>query len=299
MFKWLFILARAARAPFLTVFIVSFVYGSLIEKGSFRPLRFWLGLGTVLFSGAAANLFNDYVDSKSRADWQDARHYQFFGGSKLIQKGIRSEGFFLASALASLLLAVLSVSALVLVTGETKTLVYYALIIFLAYSYSGVPFRLSYRRLGEPVIFLLFGPAIIMGAYFIQTGIFPSAKSFYLSLPFGFLTAALLFANEIPDFPQDIKVSKRNWVGIVGPEKAYVLYGLIAFPAFAAVILNVASGRLARLSLLSLFCLPLCFAAGSILKKDYRNKDKLVVSSFLTLLVHHLTALILIFGLIL
>ena len=62
-----------------------------------------------------------------------------------------------------------------------------------------------------------------MGAYFIQTRIFPSAKNFYLSLPFGFLTVALLFANEAPDFPQDVKVSKHNWVGIIGPGQAYIL----------------------------------------------------------------------------
>ena len=92
--KKFFIVLQAARAPFLTVFILPFICGSLIEKGSFYPLRFWLGLGAIVFSGAAANLFNDYADAKSRADWQDTRHYHFSAAPNSSSKASSRKVFF-------------------------------------------------------------------------------------------------------------------------------------------------------------------------------------------------------------
>lgn len=299
MSKGLSAILRASRAPFLVVFILPFVCGSLLEKGFFRWPRFWLGMGAVIFSTAGANMLNEYADSKSRADWQDTRRYQFFGGSKLIQEGIRSEGFVLSGALVCFILATLLVFGLTLMLKNTRTLLYYAVVIFFAYTHSGAPFRFSYRRLGEVLIFLLCGPALFMGAHFIQTGIFPSVRSFFLSLPFGLLTTAVLFANEVPDFSEDARVSKYNWVSISGPAKAYLLYEFIIILAFTAIAINVALEYLNPFSLFALPCLFVSFAAARILKKNFRDKNALAVSSLLTIIVHHVTGLILILSFIL
>jgi 1,4-dihydroxy-2-naphthoate octaprenyltransferase len=288
-----------SRAPFLVVFILPFICGSLLEKDFFRWPRFWLGVGAVIFAAAGANMLNEYADSKSRADWQDTRRYQFFGGSKLIQEGIRSEGFVLSGALVCFILATILVSGLALMLKNTRILLYYAVIIFLAYTHSGAPFRLSYRRLGEVLVFILCGPALFMGAYFIQTGIFPSLRSFSLSLPFGFLTTAVLFANEVPDFFEDARVSKYNWVGIVGPAKAYLLYEFIVILAFAAIAINIFLGYLSLFSLFALPCFFVSFAAARILKRNFRDKNVLAVSSRLTVIAHHVTGLILILSFLL
>ena len=89
--------------------------------------------------------------------------------------------------------------------------------------------------MGEIIVFFLFGPALVMGGYFIQTQIFPDMRAFMLSLPFGFFTTAILYSNEIPDFQEDIKVGKLTWVSIVGQRRGFILYYGLMFLGFLSV----------------------------------------------------------------
>ena len=161
------------------------------------------------------------------------------------------------------------------------------------------PIQFAYRGLGELIIFTLFGPAVVMGGYFIQTKIFPAAEIFILSLPFGCFTAAILFANEIPDFTQDIRSAKFTWVNLLGPQNSFLIYYLLMGLGFSAIILAVHLVYLSQLAMLSLFFIPLAIKAGYILKKYWMDKDKLVESSKITVVVQALISLILISDLLL
>ena len=152
---------------------------------------------------------------------------------------------------------------------------------------------------GEALVFILFGPVCVMGAYFIQTGIFPDGRAFILSLPCGFLTTAILFANEVPDFEGDRGTGKFNWVSLTGPRYAFLNYWLICGLGFAGILLNLFLGNLGRVSWLAFLFLPLVFKAGLILRKDFQIKEKLVVSSQLTIAMQGLVSVVLIMGKIL
>ncbi|MDD5165898.1 MAG: prenyltransferase [Candidatus Omnitrophica bacterium] len=290
---------RALRLPFLSVSILPFIFGSLIKRGNFNFLGFFLGLIAAGAAHLSANLINDYADSKSGADWQDKNFYKFFGGSKLIQEKIFSEKFYLRLAIIFALVACLSVILLSLVLKSPFVIFIYLAIIFLGWSYSQKPLQFSYHRLGEAFIFLLFGPALVMGGYFIQTRIFPDSMSFLLSLPFGFLTTAILFANEVPDFVDDRKAGKFTWVSIVGPKQAFLLYYLLMLLAFSSVLLNVVLGYLKPWALLAfIFILP-AIKAGIILKNHSDDKMHLVDSSRLTIAIQTFVGLVLIAAVIL
>jgi 1,4-dihydroxy-2-naphthoate octaprenyltransferase len=168
----------------------------------------------------------------------------------------------------------------------------------LGWSYSAKPIAFSYRRLGEPILFLLFGPALVMGGYYIASGIFPDLKSLVLSLPFGFFTTAILFANEVPDFPQDKTVGKLTWVSLVGPAHSFLLYALLQACAFSAVIIGVRSGYLGMAALFSLVLIFPALKAAVILKRNFREKNKLIGSSGITIKVHAIASLILILSVI-
>lgn len=291
-------LIRALRLPFSTASVLPFIFGSLLAKGSLKLSTFLLGLIAVLFTHLAANLLNDYADSKTGADWQDRRFYGFFGGSKLIQEGVFSENFYRNLAFLFSALALAAVISLVLILNSLLTVGFYILIVFLGFSYSAGPLQLSYRRLGELTIFILFGPALVMGGYFIQTKIFPTLEGFILSLPFGLLTAAILYANEIPDVNEDIKAKKLTLVSVVGQEKAFILYYILVGAAFGAILLAIFKGYLSPLALTCFVFLPQAFKAAAILKKDYAEKSNLVVSSKLTIAVHSLVSIVLILDLL-
>ncbi len=247
----------------------------------------------------SANLINDYADSKSGADWQDKTFFGFFGGSKLIQEGMFSEKFYLRTSVIFAFIATLSALILVLLSNNTLIIIYFAGIIFTAWSYSHKPFQFSYHYIGEFVIFLLFGPSLIMGGYYIQTGIFPTLQGLLLSLPFGLLTTAILYINEIPDYPQDAKVGKHNWVSLFKIEKAYIGYVVLVFCAFLSIITCIALGYLSLLSLLSFIFIIWAIKAAKIAREFPSDKVKLVESSKLTIKLQAAASIIIILDIIL
>ncbi|KPK97959.1 MAG: hypothetical protein AMJ95_06495 [Omnitrophica WOR_2 bacterium SM23_72] len=287
-------IVRALRMPFLSASLLPFIFGSLIERHSFNVKGFILGLCAAIATHLSANLINDYADSKSGADWQDQRFYGLFGGSKLIQEKVFSEGFYLRLAMSFALLSAISVVLLALVLKTLSVVGFYLVIIFLSWSYSFGPLRFSYRRLGEVFIFLLFGPCLVMGGYFIQTRIFPDAKSFILSLPLGLLTTAILFSNEVPDFEDDRKAGKQTWVSLSGTHQAYKLYFLLVFLAFGAIAASVLLGFIKTIALLSFIFLIPAFKAMKTLKMFHAQKDKLLESSRLTIVLQAMVGIVLI-----
>ena len=290
---------RALRLPFTSASALPFIFGSLIPRENFNFLGFILGFIAAVSAHLSANLINDYADSRSGADWQDKKFYEFFGGSKLIQEKVFSEKFYLKLSILFGAISLVCVASLALILKSPLPIGLYLVIIFLGWSYSTKPLQLSYHRLGELIIFLLFGPALVMGGYFIQTGIFPDLKSFVLSLPFGFLTTTILFVNEIPDYPQDHKAGKFTWVSITGQKKAFIIYYFLVFSAFISIAISGKLGYLNKFSYLSFILILLSLKTINILEKYYDDKMRLIESSKLTIMLQAFVGIILIISLIL
>ena len=133
-----------------------------------------------------------------------------------------------------------------------------------------------------------------MGGYFIQTKIFPTPETFSLSLPFGFLTTAILFANEIPDLTDDAKVRKFTWATLLTKRYAFLLYCLLVSFAFLSILLNIALGYLNIFALIALIFIFPALKAANILRKYPDDKVRLIESSKLTIAVQALVSIILI-----
>lgn len=291
-------LVRALRLPFITASVLPFVLGSLIERGDFSFIKFFLGLIAVACAHLSANLINDYADSKSRADWQDKSFYGFFGGSKLIQEGIFSEKFYFFLAVIMALISALAIACLAVILKSFFVVNIFMAVIILSWSYSAKPLQLVYRRLGELVIFILFGPVLVMAGYFLQTGIFPDLRSFALSLPIGFLVTAILYANEIPDYANDFKSGKFTLVSIWGGKQAYLFYCVLVALAFLSIAWDVSVGYINPVVTFSFLLVFIPLKAAAILKNHYDDKIKLVASSRMTIILHNIVSMILIFGVI-
>ncbi|MCF7916384.1 MAG: prenyltransferase [Candidatus Omnitrophica bacterium] len=288
---------RAFRLPFLSASILPFIFGSFYPQ-QFDLAVFILGVVSVAFTHLGANLINDYADSKTGLDWKDKKFYGFFGGSKLIQEGVLSERFYLKGSIICFLIALASVFLLAVELASIKIIVYYFLILFLGFSYSHKPFQFCYHFLGELIIFILFGPATVMGAYFLQTGIFPAYDSFILSLPFGFFTAAILVANEVPDYKEDGLFNKSNLVKLVGIKNVHFLYLALTSLGFMSILFAYSLRFLPAPALISLVLFFLIFKAVRIIKNNFILKNELIKSSRLTIANQALVSLILILSII-
>ncbi|MCF7854786.1 MAG: prenyltransferase [Candidatus Pacebacteria bacterium] len=273
------VLSRALRLPFTAASVLPYIAGAFAAESAFRAYVFLLGLVTVAATHLSANLINDWADTASGADWQDTTYYDgFFGGSKLIQEGRLSSTFYVGFAI---LLAAAAILCVLLISIVVTPAVFpaYVLVLALAWAYSSPPLQLAYRRLGEFIIFLLFGPASVIAGFYLQTGRLWSADALFLALPFGFLTTAILVANEVPDFHDDAAAGKRNLVSLSGHANAYILYAFLLGAGLVSLVLGILYGPLTSWSLLALLSIVPGGMATVVLRSHYENKQKLLMAS--------------------
>jgi 1,4-dihydroxy-2-naphthoate octaprenyltransferase len=285
---------RALRLPFLSASVLPFIAGYFFAAEPFVWATFATGVLAVALTHTGANLINDYADSQSGADWADRQNYVFFGGSKLIQEGVLSEKFYLYGAWVCFAGAFCAIVFLSWLLSTYMIFLYAFVILGLSYVYSQKPFQFCYHRLGELILFILFGPALVMGGYYIQTTTFPHGPSFVLSLPFAFLTTAILFANEVPDYETDKAAGKMTWVSITGAQNAYLLYAALMMLGFVSIVVNVYLGYLNGVAFFSFLLLVPAVKAMRILQTSFKDKTRMMTSSQLTVQAQMITSLILI-----
>tara|TARA_R110002110_G_scaffold66978_1_gene183002 strand:- start:91316 stop:92230 length:915 start_codon:yes stop_codon:yes gene_type:complete len=103
--------------------------------------------------------------------------------------------------------------------------------IALAWYYHGGSLRLSYRGLGETAVAIAYGPLIVNGAYFVQTGAL-NAPLLHASGVLGLLVAAFLWINQYPDYLADRAAGKKNLVVRLGRQRAAVGFVALLLTAY-------------------------------------------------------------------
>ena len=122
--------------------------------------------------------------------------------------------------------------------------------------YTAPPFNLKYHALGEPTVFLLWGPLAMLGAQYVQIQTFNFAIVL-ISLPFGILVGLVLLANNIRDMAFDKEQGIKTLPVMLGNYGGRLVYGALIFMAFLGVVIMSLAGPLTPWSLLVLLALPL------------------------------------------
>ena len=138
--------------------------------------------------------------------------------------------------------------------------------------------------------------APVMGGVYLQTGQFPTSAGIAGSLPVGFFTAAILSANQLPDFDEDAASGKRNILHLLGKNKACFVYALLTAGGLAGIIFNVGLSITRLIALLGLLAVIPAYKAFKVLSRDYADKPKLIISSRLAIGAQALMGLIMILG---
>ena len=127
---------------------------------------------------------------------------------------------------------------------------------FASLTYTAPPLKYKYSALGEISVFLMWGPLMVNGAFFVQRQEF-SMNAFWISLPFGVLVALVLLANNIRDIKHDSDKGILTLAIVLGPQKGILLYTTLVVVAYLGIILMSIFGPLYLWSLLVLVSLPL------------------------------------------
>ena len=95
--------------------------------------------------------------------------------------------------------------------------------LFGAYAYTGPPFALKYRRLGELCIFIVYGPAVVVGAGYMQA-MKVTPKMLLYSVPLGMLITAIVSANNLRDIEEDGSAKVRTLACALGRKIYLTVY---------------------------------------------------------------------------
>jgi 1,4-dihydroxy-2-naphthoate polyprenyltransferase len=291
---WRFFLAT--RLPFLTATLVP-VFLGIAAAGLDHHFSWWLALLTLV--GAISihlglNVANDFFDARSGADEVNVTPTMFSGGSRVIQYGLVSERQMLAIAAACYAVAVSIGVALTAITGIGLLWLGVAGVL-ISWFYTAPPLRLVHRGLGELAVALGFGPIMVLGAYFVQTGHY-GWRPAILSIPVALLVMLILYANEIPDRIADARVGKRTLVVRLSPRIVLRGYALAATLAYAALIAGVAARVLPPPTLVALLTVPLAWRTLQGLREHYDDPYEVMPSLQNNVLLHLATGLLLVAG---
>jgi len=220
-------------------------------------------LGMVALHGAT-NLLNDYYDVKNQVDTPSSPTVQYRPHPLLEHAlGLKQVLVF------SLLLYALGITIgwYLTATRGWPILVIGIVGVLTAISYTAPPLNLKYHALGEPTVFLLWGPLAMLGAHYVQTQTFDPGI-LLISLPFGILVGLVLLANNIRDMAFDKKQSIKTLPILLGGYRGRLVYGALIFLAFFGVVIMSLLGPLTRWSLLVLLALPLVRPVFRIVSGD-------------------------------
>ncbi|HEX8134310.1 MAG TPA: prenyltransferase, partial [Actinomycetes bacterium] len=128
------------------------------------------------------------------------------------------------------------------------------------FGYTAPPFEYKVRALGLPLVFLLMGPLMVVGGYYVVAGTF-SWRALAASLPVGLLVTAILHGNEWRDVSEDARAGGSTFSIRAGRRVAHALYLSLVVGAYVALALAVAAEVLPATSLLAMLSLPLLVRA--------------------------------------
>ena len=281
----------AMRPKFFTASVLPVVVGTALGAKAIGELA-WVPallaiLATVLVH-AAANVLNDVGDDITGADAPNTgRIYPYTGGSRFIQAGILSRDEMRRLGIWLLVAATLPGLALFAIAGPMVLWLGLAGIA-LGTLYSAPSVYLSGRGVGELSVAIAFGPLPVMGAAWLQDGVFDLGR-FLVSVPIGMWVAAILLINEVPDQVSDAAANKRTLVVRFGVSGARVVYLAMHALALAGGLAAIGAGILAwwyAVPALALFAMG--FKAGLGIADVGEKREQLQKSIEATLAVQAL-----------
>lgn len=242
----------ASRPKTLPAALVPVWLGTLLAWRDGSKVSVWLAAATVLSTiciQIATNLFNDALDAQKGADTE-----RRLGPIRVTASGRLPLRAVLLGALCFCGLAALFGLPLIAARGPV-ILGIGTLALILAFAYTGGPFPLAYRGLGEVFVILFFGLVSTQGSYFVQTGTATDRAGWIVALQVGLLSSVLIAINNFRDAAEDATTGKRTLAVRFGPGFARVEITLFCL---SPLLLGFAAwGFSSRAAWLPCLCAPL------------------------------------------
>jgi len=235
--------------------ITSGLIGGLLAAATAPAPRwdlFALALVGLVVAHACNNMINDYFDTTGGVD--TAEYTRALYAPHPILSGLVSKRGLVATIAAcnALDLAIL----LVLVAARGWPVAAFALAgLFVSVFYVAPPLKLKHHGLGEPGVFVVWGPLMIGGTYYVTAGTIPGWV-WIASLPYALAVTTVLIGKHIDKYEQDGARGIHTLPVLLGKDVSLRLNQAAMIAFYAIVVVLVATRTLGPAVLLVVAALP-------------------------------------------
>lgn len=242
----------AVRPFSFTASVIPVLVGALAGLAVGEVVQWWL-LPAVLVAGVAihagTNLFNDTHDFKRGVDREGT-----LGGSGLLVAGHLSPRAAAIAAATCFALATGLGAWFIVLRGWPVALVG-GLGLLGGYAYTGRPLGYKYVALGDPMVFLLMGPLMVVGSDLVLTGAF-HLTTVWISIPIGLLVMSILHGNNLRDLEDDRASGFLTVAMLLNERGSRAWYAAMVLGAFVVAAVLAVLGILPAWTALLLLALP-------------------------------------------
>ncbi|MDE1852491.1 MAG: prenyltransferase [Thaumarchaeota archaeon] len=233
-------------------------------------LPFALALVGLVTAHAASNLFNDYWDAKHGIDTSQDYFRPAYMPHPTLSGMMSPRGLF-SLGLGHLFLMLAITAYFVAVRGPPVLVLAGLGVVFLT-SYAGGPLPLKRIGLGEPTVFVVWGPLMVGGTFFVLSGMLP-LWVIVASVPYAVSVTTVLFGKHIDKIDYDTPLGVKTLPVLLGEAATKKALEALIVIAYVAVVGLVAARYLPIWSLISLLALPRASQLFRILSKP-RPKER-------------------------
>ena len=203
-------------------------------------------IGAVVFH-AGGNLISDYNDFKYGVD-RDG----------IVGADTLTSGLFLPNQILAFGWAFISVGVamgLFLVSQVGINLIWIGL-----FGTVGAVFYFKFKRraLGDLLIFLVYGPTIMLGTGYVMLG-YINWTLLFVSFPMAFITVNVLHSNNTRDMKSDCQAEIKTYAMVIGLRASILYYYLLTTLAYVFIIAMVILNILPVVALIALITAPLAY----------------------------------------
>jgi 1,4-dihydroxy-2-naphthoate octaprenyltransferase len=255
----------AARSVILVISAQAAVIAGLLTATDrrFEPVPFVLLFVGYVVLHAISNLSNDYFGYRRGHDTADSPRRRY------TLHPVASGAFtmrFLATGLAVLGVVAVAIGCYFVALRGAGALVLALVGAILLYAYDAAPRALKELGLGEFAAFLVWGPLMIGGGYFVITGRW-SGDAFLVSLPYGLGVASILIGKHIDQRGFDDSQHQRTLPVLLGAHAARLLTSTVLVLMYVLTGVAIGVGALSPLALVVLLSVPRAARALGVLAR--------------------------------